>query len=62
MENIDKGLTVPKWVLQNRLKIPQMPQNLSGQFICPSSRVWDFYEKRLHGASIVNVFFNFRQM
>ena len=26
MENMDKGLTVPKWVLINRLKVPQMPQ------------------------------------
>ena len=35
MENIDKGLTVPKWVLMVRPKIPQMPQiylpNLSTQ-------------------------------
>ena len=28
---MDKGLTVPKWVLINRPKIPQMPQNLSAQ-------------------------------
>ena len=28
MENMDKGLTVPKWVLMG-LKIPQMTQNLS---------------------------------
>ena len=28
MENMDKELTVPKWVLINRPKIPQMPQNL----------------------------------
>ena len=31
MENIDKGLTVPKWLLINRPKMPQMPQNLSAQ-------------------------------
>ena len=31
MENMDKGLTVPKWVLINPPKIPQMPQNLSAQ-------------------------------
>ena len=31
MENKDKGLTVPKWVLIVRLKIPQIPQNLSAQ-------------------------------
>ena len=26
MENIDKGLTVPKWVLTNQLKMPKMPK------------------------------------
>ena len=31
MENMDKGLTVPKWVQIVRPKIPQMPQNLSAQ-------------------------------
>ena len=35
MENMDKGLTVPKWVLIVQLKIPLMPQiylpNLSAQ-------------------------------
>ena len=29
MANMDKGLTVPKYVLIVQLKIPQMPQNLS---------------------------------
>ena len=47
MENIDNGLAVPKWVLINRPKIPQMPQNLSAQIVCPSPKVWDFDEKRL---------------
>ena len=31
MENMNKGLTLPKWVLINRPKVPQMPQNLSAQ-------------------------------
>ena len=53
MGNMDEGLTVPKWVLINRPKIPQMPQNFSAQFIFPSPKVWDFNEKRLHRASIV---------
>ena len=53
MENMDKGLTVPKWMLINRPEIPQMPQNLSAQIVCPSPKVWDFYEKRLHWASVV---------
>ena len=26
MESMDKGLNLPKWVLINRPKIPQMPQ------------------------------------
>ena len=30
MENLDKGLTVPKWVMINWPKILQMPQNSSG--------------------------------
>ena len=53
MENMDKGLTVPKWVLIVWPKIPQMPQNLSAQFVCPSPKVWDFNEKRLHWASVL---------
>ena len=53
MENIDKGLTVPKCVLINRSKITQMPQNLSAQIVGPSQKVWDFDEKRLHWASVV---------
>ena len=31
MENMDKGLSVPKWVLINRPKILKMPQNVSAQ-------------------------------
>ena len=50
MKNMDKGLTVPKWVLINR---PKMPQNLSVQIVCPIPKVWDFDEKRLHWASVV---------
>ena len=50
---MDKGLTVPKWVLTVWLKIPQMTQNLSAQFVSPSPKVLDFNEKRPHWASIV---------
>ena len=53
MENMDKGLTVPKWALIILPKIPQMPQNLSAQIVFPSPIVWDFDEKRLHWASVV---------
>ena len=55
MENMDKRLKVPKWVLLNQLKIPQMPQNLSAQIVCPSPKVWDFDVKRLHLVSVVRV-------
>ena len=44
---MDKEPTVPKWVLINRPKIPQMPQNLSAQIVCPSPKVWDFQKKAL---------------
>ena len=54
MENMDKGLTVPKWVI-NCLKIPQMAQNLSAQIVCPSPDVWDFDEKRFNWVSVVRV-------
>ena len=50
---MDKGLIVPKWVLIVWLKIPQMLQNLSAQFVCPSPKVLDFNGKRLHWASVV---------
>ena len=53
IENMDKGLTGPKWVLINRLKIPQMPQNVSAQIVCQRPNVWDFDERRLHWASVV---------
>ena len=53
MKNRDKGLTIPKRVLINWTKIPQMPQNVSAQVVCPSPKVWDFDEKRFSLASIV---------
>ena len=56
MENMDKGQTVPKWVLIVWPEIPQMPQNLSTQFVCPSPKVLDFNEKWLHWASVVHGF------
>ena len=41
MENMDKALTVPKWVVINWPKTPQMPQNLSAQ----SQKFWIFMKK-----------------
>ena len=52
MEKMDKGLTFTKWVLINRLKIPQFFPKL----ICPSPKFWDFDKKRLHWASVVRAF------
>ena len=43
MENMDKGLTVAKWMLINW---PKIPQNLFAQIVCPSPKVWDFDEKK----------------
>ena len=54
MKSMDKGLTVPKWVLIDQPKIPQMSQNLSAQIVCPSPKFWDFVEKRLHWVSVVH--------
>ena len=49
MKNMDKGLIVPKWVLIVWQIIPQMPQNLSAQFVCPRPKVLDFNEKGFIG-------------
>jgi hypothetical protein len=46
MENMDKGLTVSKWVLINWTKMPQMPQYLSAQIVCRSLNILDFNEKK----------------
>ena len=48
-ENIDKGLTVPKWVLIVWLEILQMPKHLSAQFVSSSPKVLDFNEKSFIG-------------
>ena len=37
----------------NLAKIPQIPHNLFAQFVCPSPKVLDFNEKRLHWVSVV---------
>ena len=53
MENMDKGLTVPKWVLIVRPKIPQSPRFYLPNFFWASPKVLDFNEKRLHMESVV---------
>ena len=54
MKNMDKGLTVPKWVWP--INTPNAPEYISTQFVCPSPKVLDFNEKRLRWASAVRVF------
>ena len=44
---MDKGFTVPKWVGADSLA-----EN-TPKCICPSPKVWDFNEKRIHWASLV---------
>ena len=51
---MDKGLTLPKWMLINQVKIPQNAPK-SAQIVCPSPKSWDFDETRLHRASVVLV-------
>jgi hypothetical protein len=46
MENMNKGLTVTKWLLINQVKIPQIPQNLSALTVCPSPKVWHFNKNK----------------
>ena len=53
MENMDKGLTVPKLGADSLAENTQIAENLSAQFVCPSPKVLDFNEKRLHWASVV---------
>ena len=50
---MDKGLNVPQWVLIVQPKIPQMPKNLSAQFVCPTPKVLNFNKKILHWLSVV---------
>ena len=50
LKTMDKGLTVPRWVLTVVLpKIPKMPLHFSAQFVCPSPNVWDVRKKTLSG-------------
>ena len=43
---MDKGLTVPTWVLIVQPKIPQMPHNLTAKFVCLNPKVWDINKKK----------------
>ena len=48
-----EGLTVPKIGADKSAEKTQMPPKLSAQIVCPSPKVWDFDEKRLHWASVI---------
>ena len=50
MEKMDKGLTVPKWVLIVWPKIPQMPEYLSTQFVCSSQQFGILMKKGFIGS------------
>ena len=52
MENMDKDITVTKWVLINCSKIPQMPQDLSAQIVWPSPKVWNFKKKHYWASKV----------
>ena len=40
LKNMNKGLTVPKWVLTVWPKIPQMPQNYLPNLSAQSQKFW----------------------
>ena len=40
MENMDKRLTEPKWVLIVRPKIPQLPQNYLPNLSAQAQKFW----------------------
>ena len=47
---------LPKWLLirPSADKSAKNTPNLSAQIVCPSPKVWDFDEKRLHWASVAS--------
>ena len=47
MKNMDKVLKVRKWFGQKNTP------NVFAQFVCPSPKVWDLNQKRLHWPSVV---------
>ena len=49
MENMNKGLTVPKWVVVVWPKIPQMPQTFSDKIPAKAQKFRMFEKKTLSG-------------
>ena len=50
MKKMDKGLTVPKWVLivQQKISQIQLPQNYLPNFSAQAQKFWISMKKRLH--------------
>ena len=55
MENMDKGLTLPKWVLIVWPKIHQMPKIYLPKLFAQAPNLVTLMKKRLHWVSIVRV-------
>ena len=55
---MDKGLTLPKWVLIVQPKIPQMqcPRIYLPNLFAQAQKFWISMEKRLHWASVVRAY------
>ena len=49
---MDKELRVPKWVLIVGLKIPQIPQKISAQNVCPCPK-FEIFEKSSLWVSVI---------
>ena len=54
---MDKGLTVPKLGADSLAENTQIAENLSAQFVCPSPKVLDFNEKKLHWVYVVQMLY-----
>jgi hypothetical protein len=53
MENMDKGLTVPKWVLMFGQKYPKYPKIYLPNLLAQAQKFWISMKKGLHWASVV---------
>jgi hypothetical protein len=47
--------------LSIKTTLPNAPKFIHAQIVCPSPKVWDFDEKRLHWASVVRATVYYRQ-
>ena len=58
MENMDKELTVPKWVLINRPKIPQMPKTYLPKLSAQAKSLGFWWKKASLGVREENIIIN----